>query len=490
MTIDDETCYRALAARDRRFDGLFFVGITTTRIYCRPICPARTAGRDRCRFFADAAAAERAGFRPCLRCRPELAPGQAPVDAIGRIARIAAARIEAGALNDGGSVERLAGELGLSARHLRRAVGSEFGVSPIELAQTRRLLLAKQLLTETELPISRVAFASGFESVRRFNGLFRSHYRLTPGDLRRSRARSRDHDVLRLTLAYRPPLAWDALIGFLSGRTTAGVERVDGRAYLRTAAVGAWRGWLRVEPIDGREALAVELAPSLLPALADVLARVKDLFDLAARPDAIAAHLRGDSVMAGAVARRPGLRVPGAFDGFELTVRAILGQRISVRAATTLAGRLAARFGEPIETPFAGLDRLGPTAERLADADPRELAALGIAAPRATAIVAIARAAASGRLELRPGKDPEAAIDDLRRYPGLGDWTSHYIAMRALRWPDAFPAGDLGLLRAAGIDSPRRLRDAAEAWRPWRSYAAMYLWTDGHNVATPSETLA
>lgn len=490
MMIDDETCFRALAARDRRFDGLFFVGVTTTRIYCRPICPARTPGRDRCCFFADAAAAERAGFRPCLRCRPEVAPGQAPVDAIGRIARIAAARIEAGALNDGGSVERLASELGLSARHLRRAVRSEFGVSLVELSQTRRLLLARQLLTETELPMTRVAFASGFESVRRFNALFRSHYRLTPGDLRRSRARSRDHDVLRLTLAYRPPLAWDALIGFLSGRTTAGVEWVDGRAYLRTASVGGSRGWLRVEPIDGRDALAVELAPSLLPALAEVLSRVKGLFDLAARPDAIAAHLRSNPAMAGAVDQLPGLRVPGAFDGFELTVRAILGQRISVRAATTLAGRLAGRFGEPIETPFAGLDRLGPTAERLAGVDPGDLAALGIATPRAAAIVAIARAAASGRLDLRPGKDPEAAIDDLRQYPGLGDWTAQYIAMRALRWPDAFPAGDLGLLRAAGIDSPRRLRDAAEAWRPWRSYAAMYLWTNGQFTPTRSENPA
>ncbi len=487
MMIDAETCFRALAARDRRFDGLFFVGVTTTRIYCRPICTARTPGRDRCRFFADAAAAERAGFRPCLRCRPELAPGQAPVDAVGRIARIAAARIEAGALNDGGSVERLAREMGLSARHLRRAVCSEFGVSPIELAQTRRLLLAKQLLTETELSMTRVAFASGFESVRRFNALFRSHYRLTPGDLRRSRVKSRAHDALRLTLAYRPPLAWDALIGFLANRTTAGVERVDGRAYLRTAAVGESRGWLRVEPIDGRDALAVELAPSLLPSLADVLARVKGLFDLAARPDAIAAHLSGNPLMAGTVDRLPGLRVPGAFDGFELTVRTILGQRISVRAATTLAGRLAARFGEPIETPFADLDRLGPSVERLADADPRDLATLGITAPRAAAIVAIARAAASGRLELQPGKDPEAAIDDLRQYPGLGDWTAQYIAMRALRWPDAFPAGDLGLLRAAGVDSPRRLRDTAEAWRPWRSYAAMYLWTNGHLAPTSSE---
>jgi AraC family transcriptional regulator, regulatory protein of adaptative response / DNA-3-methyladenine glycosylase II len=477
MRIDDETCYRALAARDPRFDGVFFVGVTTTRIYCRPICPARTAGRDRCRFFPDAALAEKAGFRPCLRCRPELAPGQAPVDAVGRIARMAAARIEAGALNDGGSVEKLARDLGLSDRHLRRAVRREFGVSPIELAQTRRLLLAKQLLTESDLPIVRIAFASGFESVRRFNALFQSHYRLTPTGMRRSSPQAHGRDSLRLTLAYRPPMAWDALLGFLAGRTTVGVERVEDRVYLRTAAVGADQGWLKVEPIPGRDALAVELAMGLVPALPEILARLKHLFDLSARPDVIAGHLRRDARFAGPVERLPGLRVPGAFDGFELATRAILGQRVSVRSATTLAGRLAARFGEPIETPFAGLDRLSPAAGRLADANDRDLTALGIAAPRAAAIRTIARAAARGEVDLQPGPDPVVAVARLTEFPGLGDWTAQYIAMRALRWPDAFPAGDLGLLRAVGIASPRKLRDTAEAWRPWRSYAAMYLWT-------------
>src|SRR5262249_18755821 len=260
MLIDDETCYRALAARDARFDGLFFVAVTTTKIYCRPICTARTPGRDGWRVFPHAALAERAGSRPCLRCRPELAPGHAPVDAISRTARLAADRIEAGALNDGGSVEKLARDLGLSDRHLRRAVRREFGVSPIELAQTRRLLLAQQLLTESDLPIVRIAFASGLGSVRRFNALFQSHYRLTPSSMRRSPPRAHGRDSLRLTLAYRPPLAWESLIGFLAGRATAGVERVEGRAYLRTAAVGAHRGWLRVEPIAGRPALAVALS--------------------------------------------------------------------------------------------------------------------------------------------------------------------------------------------------------------------------------------
>lgn len=479
MLLDDATCYRALSARDPRFDGVFFVGVTTTRIYCRPICSARTAGRDRCRFFADAALAEKAGFRPCLRCRPELAPGQSPVDAVGRIARIAADRIEAGALNDGGSLEKLARDLGVSARHLRRAVRREYGVSPIELAQTRRLLLAKQLLTESDLPIVRIAFASGFESVRRFNALFQSHYRLTPSHMRRSPPKAHGRDSLRLTLAYRPPMAWEAMLRFLAGRATAGVERVEGPSYLRTAAVGSHRGWLRVEPIPGRDALAVELALGLVPALPEILARLKNLFDLSARPDVIADHLQRDARIAGAVGRLPGLRVPGAFDGFELATRAILGQRVSVRAATTLAGRLASRFGEAVETPFPGLDRLGPSADRLSRAADGEIADLGIAAPRAAAIRAIAGAVAQRELLLQPGPDPDAAVAALQRYPGIGDWTAQYIAMRALRWPDAFPAGDLVLLRSAGAASVRQLRDAAESWRPWRSYAAMYLWAAG-----------
>ncbi len=480
MRIDDETCFRALAARDARFDGLFFVGVTTTRIYCRPICPARTAGRDRCRFFADAALAEREGFRPCLRCRPELAPGHAPVDSVRRTARVAAARIEAGALNEGGTLSKLARDLGLSERQLRRAVRQEYGVSPIELAQTRRLLLAKQLLTESDLPIVRVAFASGFESLRRFNALFRSHYRLTPTTMRRSSPKAHPRESLRLTLAYRPPIAWDALLRFLSGRSTAGVEQVQGDAYLRTAAVGPHCGWLKVEPVKGRNTLAIEMALSLTPALPEVLGRLKNLFDMTARPDVIADHLGADPRLAGPVGRQPGLRVPGSFDAFEMSVRAILGQRVSVQSATTLAGRLAARFGEPVQIPIPGLDRMSPTPERLAEADVSDLTAMGIAAPRAVAIRSLAQAVARREIELQPGPDPEAVVSALQQFPGIGDWTAQYIAMRALRWPDAFPAADLGLLKAAGMSSANQLRHAAEAWRPWRAYAAMYLWSLGH----------
>ncbi len=482
MRIDDEICHRALDARDARFDGLFFVGVTTTGIYCRPICPARTVGRSHRRFYSNSALAEKDGFRPCMRCRPELAPGHAPIDSLRRTAQAAAGRIEAGALNDGGSLEQLARDLGKSGRQLRRAVKQEFGVTPVELAQTRRLLLAKQLLAESRLPIIQVAFASGFDSVRRFNALFRSHYRLTPTRMRRASI-SRSHgDRVRLSLSYRPPLDWDALLRFLAGRATAGVESVAERAYYRTAAVGKHRGWLKVEPVAGQNVLAVELSTPLVPVLPEVLARVKNLFDLNARPDVIASHLATDGRLAGIAARSAGLRVPGAFDGFELAVRAILGQRISVRAATTLAGRLAGRFGEPLETPFPDLNRLSPSPQVLAEAADSDLTALGIAASRAMTIPTIAQAVINRQLDLQPGPDPEPATRLLETFPGIGDWTAQYIAMRALRWPDAFPAADLGLLKASGASSPDRLRETAEAWRPWRAYAAMYLWESQHHL--------
>ena len=476
MTIDDDVCYRALTARDARFDGVFFVGVTTTGIYCRPVCTARTPGRDRCRFFSSAALAEREGFRPCLRCRPELAPGHAPVDAVRTVARVAASRIEGGALNGDGSLTRLAGELGLSSRQLRRAVRHEFGVSPVDLAQTNRLLLAKKLIAETNLPMIEVAFASGFESVRRFNALFRSHYRLTPSSMRRASAKSSAVDCLRMSLAYRPPFAWNALARFLANRATGGVECVADGTYRRTVAVGKRRGWLSVAPVAGRNLLAVEMSTELTPVLPSILSRLRNLLDLDARPDVIADHLRGEPRLAPIVARVRGLRVAGAFDGLELAVRAILGQQISVLAASTLAGRLAERFGEPIETPFACLNRLAPTAERLAAARPAELVKLGITKSRAETILAVARAVARREIDLAPGPDPQRVAATLAEIPGIGDWTAEYIAMRALRWPDAFPSGDLGLLRASGLKSARALNLAAETWRPWRAYAAMYLW--------------
>ena len=476
MTIDDDVCYRALLARDTRFDGVFFVGVKTTGIYCRPVCTAKTPGRDRCRFFPSAALAERAGFRPCLRCRPELAPGHAPVDSARTTARAAAARIEAGALGDGGNLEGLAASLGLGARQLRRLMRKELGVSPVELAQTNRLLLAKRLIAETQLPLVQVAFAAGFKSVRRFNALFRSHYRLTPSTLRRSSSTAVAADRLRLVLAYRPPLDWDAMLRFLAARAIPGVECVTGAAYQRTVGVGEHRGWLSVSPVANRNLLAVDLATELAPALPSILVRLRNLFDLDARPDVIAGQLALDPLLAPLVERQPGLRVPGAFDSFELAQRAILGQQVSVRGASTLAGRFAERFGEAIETPLACLNRIAPTAESLSAVRRTTLAGLGLPSARAESLRNLARVVAHREIDLEPGVDPTAVVARLVELPGIGRWTAEYIAMRALRWPDAFPVGDLGLVKASRLKSAKSLETAAERWRPWRAYAAMHLW--------------
>jgi AraC family transcriptional regulator of adaptative response / DNA-3-methyladenine glycosylase II len=476
MTLDDDACYRALLGRDARFDGLFFVGVKTTGVYCRPVCTAKTPGRSRCRFFASAAMAEQVGFRPCLRCRPELAPGHAPVDCVRTTARAAAARIEAGALSDGGSLEDLAASLGLSSRQLRRSVRNELGVSPVELAQTNRLLLAKRLIAETQLPLVQVAFAAGFESVRRFNALFRSHYRLTPSALRRSSSKAVASDCLRLVLAYRPPLDWEAMLQFLAARAIPGVECVTGVAYHRTVRVGEHRGWLSVSPVAERNLLAVDLATALAPALPSILVRLRNLFDLDARPDVIAGHLALDPLLAPSVERRPGLRVPGAFDSFELGMRAILGQQVSVRGASTLAGRFAERFGEAIETPLACLNRIAPTAESLAAARRATLAGLGVPGARTESLRNLARVVARREIDLEPGVDPTAIVAKLVELPGIGPWTAEYIAMRALRWPDGFPAGDLGLVKASRLKSAKALEKTAERWRPWRAYAAMHLW--------------
>ncbi|MBV9772913.1 MAG: helix-turn-helix domain-containing protein [Gemmatimonadetes bacterium] len=489
MSLDPDTCYRALSARDTRFDGVFFVGVTTTGVYCRPVCRARRPGADRCRYFTTPAAAEQEGFRPCLRCRPELAPGRAIVDATGRLAAAAAARIAAGALN-GRGVDALAAELHVGERQLRRALAREFGVGPLELAQTHRLLLAKRLLTDSALPVTQVAFASGFRSIRRFNALFRERYRLNPTALRRTRAEAEAAEgTLALTLAYRPPLAWGALLAYLAGRATPGVEAVEGDRYLRTVALDGCRGWIAVEPARGADALRVRVSLGLAPVLMPLLARLKSLFDLDAEPEPIAAHLSADSALAPRVRREPGLRVPGCVDGFELAMRAVLGQQVSVRAATTLAGRIATAFGEPLETGHPALTRSPVSAEHMAAVEPEELAALGLTRARAATVVALARAVAEDGVRLEPGADVERTMERLRAIPGIGEWTAQYVAMRALHWPDAFPHGDLGLRKAWGGASAARLRADAERWRPWRAYAALYLWTFGAAPSAPSHTL-
>jgi AraC family transcriptional regulator of adaptative response / DNA-3-methyladenine glycosylase II len=483
--LDPDACYRAIVARDARFDGVFFTCVKTTGIYCRPICPARTPGRDRCLFFRTAAEAERAGFRACFRCRPELAPGLASVDAVPRVVAEAMRRIDAGALADG-SLEDLAREVGVSARHLRRAMHAALGISPVELAQSRRLALARQLVADTALPLTEVAFSSGFRSLRRFNAAFRARYDCAPSRLRRTRRPAARGDTLALTLSYRPPYDWPALLRFLEARAVPGVELVRGGAYLRTARFGAHRGWLEVAPIAGRAALRAEISLSLAGALMPLRARLRRVFDLDAQPATIAAHLGRDPRLAARVEARPGLRVPGAFDGFEAAVRAVLGQQVSVAAATTLAGRLAARFGEPLATPHAELTRLAPAPERIAAASEADVAAIGVPKSRARTLRLLARAVADRELSLDGdgggigGGDGavDATLERLVALPGVGPWTAHYLAMRALGWPDAFPETDLGLRRALGGVSGREARALAEPWRPWRAYGVTHLWTN------------
>ncbi|HXF79868.1 MAG TPA: DNA-3-methyladenine glycosylase 2 [Usitatibacter sp.] len=472
MFLDNDQCYRALRAHDTRFDGRFFVGVGTTRIYCRPVCTARAPRRENCRFFPSAAAAEAQGFRPCLRCRPELAPGYASVDANRRLARSAAGLIEDGSLIDA-RLPDLAATLGVTDRHLRRVFQEEFGVSPIEYAQTQRLLLAKRLLTDTALPVTEVALASGFASLRRFNDLFRKRYRMTPGELRRASGDAHA-ETLAFDLAYRPPYDWDAMLEFLARRAVGGVEAVEGRGYLRTVRAErdgkALHGWIEVAPSRRRSALRVVASASLALAIPSVLARVKHLFDLACHPEEISAALGP------LAARHPGLRLPGAMDGFEVAVRAILGQQVTVRAATAIAGRFAAAFGTPVATPHAALTTIFPTAEAVASLAPSEIAAQGIISTRARAIVELARAVHSGALRLEPSAPVEPTVAALDALPGVGPWTAQYIAMRALAWPDAFPHPDVAVLKAMARAKPAEALEASETWKPWRAYAVLHLW--------------
>lgn len=515
MNLDPEACHRALDTHDPRFDGLFFVGISSTGIYCRPVCPTRQTKRENRTFYPTAAAAEASGYRPCLRCRPELAPGRASVDAVNTWARAAVRRIEDGALGEM-SLEELAQELGISDRHLRRVVQSEYGVSPVELAQTQKLLTAKRLLTDTDLPIGEVALASGFSSIRRFNALFSERYNLTPTKLRKKGGIT-GRDSILCEVGYRPPLDWCGLLEFIAYRASCGVEAMDGSAYIRTVSIKGKKGWVRVTPnLESRVAdrgsfvrhtLKVELSTSLAAVLPEVLVRVKRLFDLSAEPCAIAEAL-------GDLCQDPAVRVPGAFDGFEIAVRAILGQQVSVQAASVISGKFAQAFGEPIKTPYPQLNRIFPTAAQVAKLEPNDIAATGIINSRARAIVGLAQAIVEKRVVLRPGADAEATKEALCKIPGIGPWTAEYVAMRALAWPDAFPASDLGIRKAMAKAAARGVYESpspdvdlqvrgrrphppagtspvpgeermptekeviarAEAWRPWRSYAAMHLW--------------
>ena len=461
---DHEACYRAVQARDARFDGRFCTAVVTTGIYCRPSCPARTPKSGNVRFFVCAAAAEEAGFRACKRCRPESAPGDPAwdrrADLVGRAVRL----IADGAAADGG-IPGLARRLDVSERHLRRLFVAELGAGPLQVAATRRLALARLLLDQTDLPVTQVAFAAGFASIRRFNAAMAAAYGSAPSVLR-ERRRPVATGTLRLRLPARLPFAGHAVLAFLAGHPTPGVEDVVGGTYRRTVAGGI----LAATP--DATGLTVELEVDDVRRVGPLVVAVRRLFDLDCDPAAVADVLGRDPLLEPALTATPGVRLPGAVDGFEVAVRTVLGQQVSVAGATTLAGRLARSCGEPLDEPSGGLTHRFPSPAVLAGAD---LSSVGLTAARSASVRALAAAVADGHLDLSPAADRDAAAAALLSLPGIGPWTTALVAARALGDPDTIPASDLALRRAAGLDT-RALLARAEAWRPWRSYATFALW--------------
>jgi len=480
---NDGGLYAAFQAKDARFDGRFFVGISSTGIYCRPVCRARQPKPEHCAFYRTAAEAEQAGYRPCLLCRPELAPGRSVADATANLVYRAARMLEE-SCGSGLSLDALAGRLGCTDRHLRRVFAAEYHVSPVQYLQTCRLLLAKNLLTDTDLPVLDVAMAAGFGSLRRFNDLFKKRYRLTPMALRKQAPEEgARHGGVTLALGYRPPYPWDEMLRFLAGRAISGVDMVKDGEYLRTArfitAEGAHvYGWVRVGHNPKKNVLTVTVSEGLLPVLAQTLARVRHLFDLCCDPDAVYETLRVMNEL------RPGLcvlgtRLPGCFNAFEMAVRAVLGQQITVKAAGTLASRVARACGTPIQTGIDGLTHVFPAPEDILALDgPIEdrLGPLGVIAARARTIEALARAIVQGEIDIDLPAQPEDEIKKLMAIRGVGSWTAQYIAMRAMAWPDAFLETDAGVKKALQPRTPKELLEMAEAWRPWRSYATVNLW--------------
>jgi AraC family transcriptional regulator of adaptative response / DNA-3-methyladenine glycosylase II len=487
--LDREVGYRAIQTRDSRFDGRLFIGVTSTGVYCRPICPARTPKIENCRFFPTAAAAQEAGFRPCLRCRPEAAPDLASWGGTSTTVSRALALIADGALDGGEAhVDELAERLGLGDRQLRRLFKQHLGATPVAVAQTRRVLFAKQLLQETGMPMAEVALAAGFGSIRRFNETFHDLYGRPPSALRRKGAKEISAAAtdaagggVTLRLRYRPPYDWPAMLAFLAARAIPGVEEVSGNRYRRTVAHDGAAGTVEVWPEPSRNHLAVTVRFPSVRALPAILSRVRRVFDVGADIETIGAHLARDPFLAPLVAKRPGLRAPGGWDGFELATRAILGQQVSVVAARRLAGRLVALAGAALpasEHPFPALTHVFPSPADVLRAD---LAALGMPGARRAAILALAETALADPNLFRPLGTVEETVARLREIRGIGEWTAQYIALRALRETDAFPASDLGLLRGAATfpgarPTATRLLARAEAWRPWRAYAAQHLW--------------
>lgn len=469
MSLDADTCHAACDAKDRRFDGRFYVGVTSTGIYCRCICPARTPKRVNRTFWPSAAAAEAAGFRPCLLCRPERAPGLAPIDAPARLAAAAYARIEAGALEEQG-LEALAEELGVTSRHLRRVMNAQFGASPIDIAQTGRLLAARRLLNETALSITEIAFASGFRSLRRFNATMKDRYGAPPSKMRGRKTIARG-ETFTVSLSPRGDYNIEPLFDFLRMRALQGVEIGAAKTYARVLKWGDALGWLEIGV--GPKGLMVTLSENLAPHLRPLVANVRGAFDLDAEMTAVDAHLATDRELARDVKREAGVRVPGALDGFETAIRAVLGQQVTVAGARTLTHRLVTAYGAKLERGPEGLSRAFPDAATLANAGAAAIAKIGIPMKRALTLHHIAVAAAEGKLPLSRGAIA-AGRAALATIPGIGPWTIEYVALRALGDPDAYPATDIALINALG-----RKGETLEHLKPWRAYAAIRLWRRG-----------
>ena len=498
--LQDDAAYQAMRTRDARFDGRLFIGVTSTGIYCRPVCRVRPPRRENCRFFGQATLAEAGGFRPCLRCRPELAPGLSLTDS-SEVLAAQAARWLAQAAQDGSDplMPEMAARLGVTDRHLRRIFVKAHGVTPIAWLTTQRLLMAKQLLTDTALPVQQVALATGYASLRRFNAAFVEHYRMNPTRLRQARGDTPLRDAA-LRLAWRPPYDLAGVLAFVQRRALPGVEQVDGLTIRRTLALqhqGQWLGgWLSATFVPVRCELHLRLSPSLMPAAGSLMARTRQALDLDADPARIDATLDAGPPMPGPALA--GVRLPSGWDGFEIAVRVILGQQVTVAAARTLTHRLVERFGSPVATPFPGLGRLFPSATDLAGAEPAAIGSLGIVRQRVGALQALAREVASGRLLLHRAAPIEPTLAALQALPGIGEWSAHLIAMRALAWPDAWPASDIAVLNAlrpltGGQRSVPQATALAEAWRPWRAYAVMRLWRSLETppvVADPAQVLA
>ncbi len=489
MVVDFERCYRAVQSRDVRFDGAFYTAVASTGIYCRPSCPARAPKRENVSFFPSAAAAQAAGFRACKRCRPEAAPGSAEwnvrADVVGRAMRL----IQDGVVDREG-VSALARRLAFSERHLNRQLVAEVGAGAQALARAQRAHSARTLLETTRLPVSEVALAAGFSSIRQFNEAFRDAFGATPTEVRRARPPAASREAtgsIELRLFYRPPGEVDALLAFLGERAVPGVEEYAIGVYRRTLALPHGEGFVQLRPAGNH--VRCRLALTDLRDLGAAVQRCRRLLDLDADPLAIATVLVKDPLLAPMVREAPGRRVPGHVDGAELAVRAVLGQQVSVAGARTLAARLVARYGRPLAEPHGALTHHFPSPSTLAEADPAELP---VPRSRALALRALARALAGGDLQVGPGADRDEARERLLALPGIGPWTASYIAMRALGDPDAFLPGDLGVRRAVErlgeFANPADLERMAERWRPWRAYATQHLWASLPGPATVTST--